>query len=95
MKDTVSMYIDTSGDNLYKRGYREKTVLAPMRETLAFAMVDMSFWRGDRPLADPFCGSGTLLLRSVQLEGKKRVSVRDFLLGYEVKEGTVFTDKKE
>lgn len=41
------------------------------------------------------CGSGTLLLRSVQLEGKKRVSVRDFLLGYEVKEGTVFTDKKE
>ena len=60
MKDVVSMYIDTSGPNLYKRGYREKTVLAPMRETLAFAMVDMSFWRGDRPLADPFCGSGTI-----------------------------------
>lgn len=60
MKDVVSMYIDTSGENLYKRGYREKTVLAPMRETLGFAMVDMSFWRGDRPLADPFCGSGTI-----------------------------------
>lgn len=60
MKDIVSVYIDTSGDNLYKRGYREKTVLAPMRETLGFAMVDMSFWRGDRPLADPFCGSGTI-----------------------------------
>ena len=60
MKDIVSVYIDTTGVNLYKRGYREKTVLAPMRETLGFAMVDMSFWRGDRPLADPFCGSGTI-----------------------------------
>ncbi len=64
MKDTVSVYIDTSGDNLYKRGYREKTVLAPMRETLAFSMVDMSFWRGDRPLADPFCGSGTIAIEA-------------------------------
>ncbi len=60
MKDIVSLYIDTSGPNLYKRGYREQTVLAPMRETLAFSLVDMSFWRGDRPLADPFCGSGTI-----------------------------------
>jgi len=60
MKDIVSVYIDTSGDSLYKRGYRENTVLAPMRETLAYSMVDMSFWRGDRPLCDPFCGSGTI-----------------------------------
>ncbi len=60
MKDIVSVYIDTSGSNLYKRGYRVKTVAAPMRETLAFAMVDISFWRGDRPLCDPFCGSGTI-----------------------------------
>ncbi len=64
MKDTVSMYIDTTGENLYKRGYREKTVLAPMRETLAYSMVDMSFWRGDRPLADPFCGSGTIAIEA-------------------------------
>lgn len=60
MKDVVTVYIDTSGENLYKRGYREKSVIAPMRETLAYAMVDMSFWRGDRPFVDPFCGSGTL-----------------------------------
>lgn len=60
MKNIVTMYIDTSGDNLYKRGYRTQSVLAPMRETLAFAMIDMSFWRGDRPLCDPFCGSGTI-----------------------------------
>lgn len=60
LKDKVSVYIDTSGDNLYKRGYRAKMVDASMRETLAFAMIDMSFWRGDRPFSDPFCGSGTI-----------------------------------
>lgn len=60
MKDIVTIYIDTTGENLYKRGYREKSVLAPMRETLAYAMIDISFWRGDRPLIDPFCGSGTI-----------------------------------
>ncbi len=60
MKDMVSVYIDTSGNNLYKRGYRENAVFAPLRETLASAMIDLSFWRGDRPLLDPFCGSGTI-----------------------------------
>ncbi len=60
LKDVVTLYIDTSGVNLYKRGWRTESVLAPMRETLAFAMIDMSFWRGDRPLLDPFCGSGTI-----------------------------------
>ena len=60
MKDVVCVYLDTSGNNLYKRGYRENAVLAPMRETLASAMIDLSFWRGDRPLLDPFCGSGTI-----------------------------------
>ncbi len=59
-KDICTVYIDTSGSNLYKRGYRTESVLAPMRETLAFSMVDMSFWRGDRPFLDPFCGSGTI-----------------------------------
>ncbi len=60
IKDIVTIYIDTSGENLYKRGYREKSVLAPMRETLAYSMIDLSFWRGDRIFLDPFCGSGTL-----------------------------------
>ena len=64
MKNIVSVYIDTSGANLYKRGYRTKSVIAPMRETLAYSMVDMSFWRGDRPLCDPFCGSGTIAIES-------------------------------
>ena len=60
MKDIVTIYIDTTGENLYKRGYRQKGVVAPMRETLAYAMIDISRWQGDRPFADPFCGSGTL-----------------------------------
>ncbi len=64
MKDIVSVYIDTSGNNLYKRGYRENAVLAPMRETLASAMIDLTFWRGDRPLLDPFCGSGTISIEA-------------------------------
>ncbi|MBQ8003073.1 MAG: class I SAM-dependent RNA methyltransferase [Clostridia bacterium] len=60
MKDVVSIYIDTTGAPLYKRGYRAEGVLAPLRETLAFAMIDISRWRGDRPFIDPFCGSGTI-----------------------------------
>ncbi len=60
MKDTVTIFIDTSGDSLYKRGYRTEGVVAPMRETLAYAMIDISRWQGDRCFLDPFCGSGTL-----------------------------------
>ncbi|MBQ8540255.1 MAG: class I SAM-dependent RNA methyltransferase [Clostridia bacterium] len=60
MKDIVSVYIDTTGAPLYKRGYRAEGVLAPLRETLAFSMIDVSRWRGDRPFIDPFCGSGTI-----------------------------------
>lgn len=60
MKDTVTLYIDTSGVSLYKRGYRQKGVVAPMRETLAYAVLDVARWRGDRVFFDPFCGSGTL-----------------------------------
>ncbi|MBQ6795957.1 MAG: class I SAM-dependent RNA methyltransferase [Clostridia bacterium] len=60
MKDIVTVYIDTTGAPLYKRGYRAEGVLAPLRETLAFSMIDISRWRGDRPFIDPFCGSGTI-----------------------------------
>ncbi len=60
LKDQCTVYLDTSGVPLYKRGYRLKGVEAPMRETLAFFMVDVSRWRGDRPFLDPFCGSGTI-----------------------------------
>ena len=60
MKDTATLMLDTSGAGLHKRGYRPKGVDAPLRETLAAAMVLLSRYRGRDPLCDPFCGSGTI-----------------------------------
>lgn len=59
-KDWVTLSIDTSGIGLHKRGYRKLTAKAPLKETLAAAMVLVSRWREDRVLLDPFCGSGTI-----------------------------------
>jgi len=60
LEDTATLTIDTSGAGLGRRGYRPLVGKAPLRETLAAAMVLLSFWRPDRPLLDPFCGSGTI-----------------------------------
>ena len=60
MKDTAVLMLDTSGAGLHKRGYRAQGVAAPLRETLAAAMVLLSRYRGRDPLCDPFCGSGTI-----------------------------------
>ena len=58
-KATISL--DTSGGSLHRRGYRKKTVEAPMIETLAAAIIKHTGWEGKTSLYDPFCGSGTLL----------------------------------
>jgi putative N6-adenine-specific DNA methylase len=60
LKDRVTLMIDTSGEGLHKRGYRELSNAAPLRETLAAAMINLSFWDSSRPFCDPFCGSGTI-----------------------------------
>ncbi len=60
MKDTATLMLDTTGPGLHKRGYRAQGVAAPLRETLAAAMVLLSRYRGRDPLCDPFCGSGTI-----------------------------------
>ncbi|MBM6925399.1 THUMP domain-containing class I SAM-dependent RNA methyltransferase [Pseudoflavonifractor phocaeensis] len=60
MKDQVALMLDTSGAGLHKRGYRAVGVTAPLRETLAAAMVILSHYRGRDPFCDPFCGSGTI-----------------------------------
>ena len=60
LKDIVTLTIDTSGDALHKRGYRIKTVEAPLKETLAATLVLLSFYNKDRILYDVFCGSGTI-----------------------------------
>ena len=64
MKDEVTVALDTSGEGLYKRGYRAVGVAAPLRETLAAAMVLLSKYRGRDPLCDPFCGSGTIAIEA-------------------------------
>ena len=60
MKDHVSLCLDTSGEGLHKRGYRPAHNAAPLRETLAAAMVQLSRYRGKGEFVDPFCGSGTI-----------------------------------
>lgn len=60
MKDVVSMCIDSSGAGLHKRGYRPAHNAAPLKETMAAAMVTLSRYRGREDFADPFCGSGTI-----------------------------------
>jgi putative N6-adenine-specific DNA methylase len=67
MKDKVTLMIDTSGDGLHKRGYRVISNEAPLRETLAAAMIMLSFWKPDRPLIDPFCGSGTIPIEAAMI----------------------------
>ncbi len=59
-EDVATVTLDTSGDDLHKRGYRAAAGPAPLKETLAAAMIQLSFWKPDRPLVDPFCGSGTI-----------------------------------
>jgi len=60
MNDIAVLYIDTSGAGLHKRGYRPVGSTAPLRETLAAAIVKLSRYRGREPVNDPFCGSGTI-----------------------------------
>ncbi|MGK3123485.1 bifunctional 23S rRNA (guanine(2069)-N(7))-methyltransferase RlmK/23S rRNA (guanine(2445)-N(2))-methyltransferase RlmL [Candidatus Pantoea formicae] len=63
-KDRVSIALDLSGDALHQRGYRQQTGQAPLKETLAAAIVMRSGWQSTTPLIDPMCGSGTLLLEA-------------------------------
>ncbi|MBO4234814.1 MAG: class I SAM-dependent RNA methyltransferase [Firmicutes bacterium] len=67
LKDRVTVTLDTSGAGLHKRGYRLRSVEAPIKETLAAAMIELSFWRKDRILADPCCGSGTIPIEGAMI----------------------------
>ena len=64
MRDEVTLMLDTTGVGLHKRGYRAVGVAAPLRETLAAAMVLLSRYRGRDPFCDPFCGSGTIAIEA-------------------------------
>lgn len=66
-KDVVEVTIDTTGLALHKRGYREKSGKAPIRETMAAFMVMLTPWKKDRILLDPMCGSGTILIEAAMI----------------------------
>ena len=65
-KDIATISIDTTGarEGLFKRGYREKSMTAPLKETMAAALVKLSYWNKDRVLYDPMCGSGTIAIEA-------------------------------
>jgi len=65
-KDQFVVSIDSSGESLHKRGYRTQATLAPIKETLAAAMVKLSDWTPERTLIDPFCGSGTIAIEAAE-----------------------------
>lgn len=80
-------YIDTSGDALFKRGWREETQEAPIRENLAAGILKLAGWTPDLPLFDPFCGSGTFLIEAAHQKlnrapGLKREFAFQHLLKY-------------
>ncbi|MDD5384674.1 MAG: THUMP domain-containing protein [Gallionella sp.] len=65
--DRLMLYLDTSGDALFKRGVRTHTNIAPIRENLAAGILRLSGWQPGTPLLDPMCGSGTFLIEAAQM----------------------------
>lgn len=67
MKDVVTVALDTTGESLHKRGYRQFTAKAPISETLAAALILLTPWNKNRILVDPFCGSGTFPIEAAMM----------------------------
>lgn len=67
VKDKATILLDTSGAGLHKRGYRQHAGIAPLRETMAVALILASNWTKEKPLFDPFCGAGTIPIEAAML----------------------------
>ncbi|ANE48319.1 N-6 DNA methylase [Paenibacillus swuensis] len=67
LNDIAMITLDTTGPGLHKRGYRRLVTEAPLKETMAAAMVLLSRWQPERPLYDPFCGSGTIPIEAAMI----------------------------
>lgn len=65
--DTCTLYLDTSGEPLYKRGFKRAKVEAPLKENLAAGILMLAGWTPDKVLLDPMCGSGTFLIEAAQM----------------------------
>ncbi|MDC0717635.1 THUMP domain-containing class I SAM-dependent RNA methyltransferase [Nannocystis bainbridge] len=78
-RDRCTVSVDSSGDPLHRRGYRLATAKAPLRPTLAAALLAAVGWRPGEPLLDPFCGSGTIAIEAALIaHGKPAGALRDF-----------------
>ncbi len=85
---SVTFYLDTSGEPLWKRGWRGDTGDAPLRENLAAGIVALSGWTGDEPFLDPMCGSGTIVMEAAALAlgiapGSRRAFGFERLIGFD------------
>lgn len=85
---SVTLYLDTSGEPLWKRGLRGATGEAPLRENLAAGMIALSGWRPEEPFFDPMCGSGTILAEAAQIAlgiapGSRRAFAFERLQGFD------------
>ncbi|MFT5525319.1 MAG: 23S rRNA G2445 N2-methylase RlmL [Pirellulaceae bacterium] len=67
LKDEVTLSIDTTGEGLTRRGYRKMVGSAPLRETMAAAMIQLSYWNEKRLFLDPFCGTGTIPIEAAMI----------------------------
>ena len=74
--------VDLGGGSLHKRGYRQESVEAPMQETLAATILQLSEWNGERPLYDPFCGSGTILCEAFMKAGNIPAATLRYKFGF-------------
>jgi putative N6-adenine-specific DNA methylase len=87
---TITLYLDTSGEPLYKRGWRTRTGEAPLKENLAAGLIALTGWRGDEPFLDPMCGGGTILLEAAAIAlgiapGSRRAFGFERLEGFDVR----------
>ena len=69
-KNTCTVSLDSSGQSLHKRGYRKQTGIAPLNEVLASGLIRLSGWDAKKPLLDPMCGSGTILIEAAMLASR-------------------------
>ena len=86
-KEELVVSLDLSGEALHLRGYREDTGQAPLRETLAAAIVLRSGWTKGTPLVDPMCGSGTLLIEAAQMEAQIALQLHRLHWGFDCWKG--------
>lgn len=85
LKDQVALYLDFSGRGLFQRGYREHSGAAPLKENLAAALITRSGWLADtsKPLVDPMCGSGTILIEAVAMATKQAPGINRQTWGFD------------